>query len=142
MKHLKLYKQFNENLEKLTNDFLENDGISKEYLKKDRYVIKFEQFINEETDYRDVTGLHGTEGQISDQKTWPAFNKSGMSVLFNQPEVLGTDNNMIKDPYFNKSKQKTKRIKKNRKLKQLRKNNSDKLKNLDIEYRKKLIDKK
>ena len=142
MKHLKLYKQFNENLEKLTNDFLENDGISKEYLKKDRYVIKFEQFINEETDYRDVTGLHGTEGQISDQKTGTAFNKSGMSVLFNQPEVLGTDNNMIKDPYFNKSKQKTKRIKKNRKLKQLRKNNSDKLKNLDIEYRKKLIDKK
>lgn len=94
---------------------------------KNKKLKTFEEY----TDYRNVTG-YGTMGQSGDQNTGPSFNKGPDSATYNRPDVIGTEDISMEDPYFSDNrKKKLKRIRKNKHVEKTRKNKSKYLNDVD-----------
>lgn len=73
----------------------------------------FDQFVNEESDYRNVTGF-GSMGGSGEQNAGPSFNKGIDSATYRRPDVIGVASDDINDPYFSQRRnQKRKRARKN-----------------------------
>lgn len=99
---------------------------------------KFNEYIKEESDYRNVTGF-GSGGSNDPQNAGPSFNKGPMSAIYNQPSVIGTETVEIEDPYFGvSSNMKRKRVKKNKKIERYRKTMSQYLDDQDKRTQNKL----
>ena len=63
-------------------------------------ILKFNEYIREEADYRNVTG-YGSSGSPDPQNAGPSFNKGPDAAVYNRPEVIGVERDTIEDPYFN-----------------------------------------
>lgn len=88
-------------------------------------IKKFDEFINEESDYRNVTGT----GSGDQQNSGPSFNKGPYSATYRLPTVIGVETDEFEDPYFGQDReQRRKRIKKNP---HIEKNRKDKAKYFD-----------
>ena len=104
-------------------------------------IIKFKDYIKEESDYRNVTG-YGSMGNNDPQNAGPSFNKGADSATYRRPDVIGVESIDFDDPYFGQSKnQKLKKIRKNPKIEKNRKNKSKYLDDLEKNIYKNLIKK-
>lgn len=87
-------------------------------------IKRFEEFIKEDADYRNVTG-HGTMGNASDQNTGPSFNKGPYSATYRQPSIIGLETDDFNDPYFSQNSEiKRKKPRKNPKVEKNRRQKS------------------
>lgn len=94
-------------------------------------IKTFEQFVNEVTDYRNVTG-YGTMGLASNQNAGPSYNVGPLSATYRQPTILSTTTDTISDQYFNGAKlDKMRKIRKNPRIVKLRKKKSKDFNDLD-----------
>ena len=101
-------------------------------------IKSYDEFVNEEGDYRNVTGA-GSMGGSSDQRTGPSFNKGPDAATFRLPNVIGTTTDDVSDPYFSGQREmKRKRVKKNKNIERNRKNKTKYLDSIDRDTQKKL----
>lgn len=99
--------------------------------KKMNNLKTFEDFTNEESDYRNVTG-YGSMGSPGEQNSGPSFNKGPDAATYNRPDVIGVETDYIEDPYFAISKeQRKKRSRKPKYIERLRRDKSKYLNKLD-----------
>jgi hypothetical protein len=93
----------------------------------------FQNFVNEEADYRNVTG-NGSMGSPSDQRIGPSFNKGPDAETYNRPDVIGVETDYVEDPYFAASReQRKKRSRKPKYIEKMRRDKSEYLKRIDKE---------
>ncbi len=103
-------------------------------------ILKFNDFIREEADYRNVTG-NGSMGSPDPQNSGPSFNKGPDSATYGRPDVIGVERDTIEDPYFGQSKeQKKKRARKHPYIEKKRKEESKYLMSVDEETLDKRVD--
>jgi hypothetical protein len=94
-------------------------------------IKNFEEFVNEESDYRNVTG-NGSMGGSGEQNAGPSFNKGPYSATFRLPSIVGVASDDISDPYFaDRRAQKRKRPRKNRRIEKMRKDKAKLFDELD-----------
>jgi hypothetical protein len=98
----------------------------------------FEDFTNEEADYRNVTG-YGSSGTPAEQNAGPSFNKGPDAETYNRPDVIGVETDYIEDPYFVVSReQRKKRARKPKYIETLRRDKSNYLNKIDKQSNEKL----
>ena len=104
-------------------------------------IKNFNEFVNEEADYRNVTG-NGSSGSPSDQNAGPSFNKGPMSATYRLPTVVGVETDEFEDPYFGQDRgQKRKRVKKNPTIEKNRKSKAKFFDKMDKKTLNKVIEK-
>jgi ribosomal protein S25 len=103
-------------------------------------ILRFEDFVKEEADYRNVTG-NGTMGNPDPQNSGPSFNKGPDAAIYGRPDVIGVERDTIEDPYFGQSQeQKKKRARKHPYIEKKRKEKSKYLVDIDKETLSKRVD--
>lgn len=102
-------------------------------------VLRFNDFIKEEADYRNVTG-YGSMGNPDSQNAGPSFNKGADSETYGRPTVIGVERDTIEDPYFNQGDTKRRRVKKHPHVEKTRKNKSKYLRDVDRKTFKNRVD--
>jgi hypothetical protein len=97
-------------------------------------IKSFDEFVNEEGDYRNVTG----SGSNGEQNAGPSFNKGPDAATYSLPSVIGVASDDISDPYFAAQRErKRKRIRKNKRIEKNRRDKSKYLNKIDKDTQKK-----
>lgn len=105
-------------------------------------IKKFDEFIKEYTDYRNVTG-YGSMGQGDPQNAGPTLNMGPDAAVYQRPAVIGLAGEEIEDPYFGvRRNQKKTRVKKDPRISKLRRKKAKYFKKLNLETQEKLIEQK